>query len=462
MSAVFVLYLALKHRAQNVMLLAASYFFYGYWDWRFLGLLGGSTVVVYLSALAMGRAVSEQQRTIPLVAAVGTLLIVLGIFKYLNFFADSLAQVLALIGVDLGWNSLNVILPVGISFYTFQAIGYVIDVHQKRVQPVTDIVEFALFISFFPLLLSGPIERSTRLLPQIAQPRTVSLESFTRGAFLILFGLFKKVVIADGLSRSIDPVFAGHGGFGGLDVTVAIYLYVLQLYCDFSGYSDMARGVARVLGFNVMKNFMTPFYARSPSEYWTRWHIGLSSWVRDYIYLPLALHYLRRDESKLNEAKPHIYAMLLMGLWHGAAWTYILWGLYHGAMLVLWSVVSWPRALKRYAARVPPVFWVVVYFHITVLSLLIFRANSLEQIAQLAAMVVSPGDVELHVARPSIATALGTPLFLVMDWFAFRHRSERFYRSWPPALRGGLYLALSCLILMGLSNESTQFIYFQF
>ncbi len=462
MTVVLALYSVLKHRAQNHLLLAASYFFYGFWDWRFMGLLLGSTVLVYLCTRAMGRTEDAAARKRWMLLAVGVLLGVLGLFKYLGFFAESFEALLALFGMKLGWTGLNLILPVGISFYTFQAIGYVLDVYRGKLRPVESFTDCALYVSFFPLLLSGPIERATRLLPQIAAARVLTLEGFTRGAFLVLLGLFKKIVIADGLSETIDPVFSGQGGFSGADMAAASYLYVLQIYCDFSGYTDVARGVARMLGFDVVKNFMTPFYAKSPSEYWTRWHISLSSWVKDYIYLPLALHYLRKGDSKLNEARPHLYAMLLMGLWHGAAWTYILWGLYHGLMLVLWSVVKWPRALKPLRKRIPGAFWIVLYFHVTLVSLLIFRATSVEQIGDFLGAIAHIGALDFHLKRPTFATLLAIPLFLVLDHLAYRHESERFYLRWPPMARGALYATLFTLLLMGLSNASTQFIYFQF
>lgn len=462
MTVVFLLYSMLRHRAQNVMLLGASYVFYGFWDWRFLSLLIGSAMLVYLCALAIGRSENERTRNALALLAVGILLAILGLFKYLGFFAQSFADLLAVFGLKLGWVGINLILPVGISFYTFQAIGYVIDVRNRRIKPVDDFVELALFVSFFPLLLSGPIERATHLLPQIQQARAITLDNFTRGAYLILFGLFKKVVIADGLSSSVDPVFASRSGYSAMDVIIVAYLYSLQLYCDFSGYSDVARGVARMLGFSVMKNFMTPFFSKSPSEYWSRWHISLSSWVRDYVYFPLALHFFRKGESKLNEAKPHVYAMLLMGLWHGASWTYILWGAYHGLMLVLWSMLKWPKGLRSFRKRIPGVVWMIVYFHVTLVSLIIFRAVSLSQLGDFIALLWTPGAAEVHVARPPIASLLAAPIFLALDIAAFHNRSELFYRDWHPAIRGALYAILFTLLLMGLSNGAAQFIYFQF
>jgi D-alanyl-lipoteichoic acid acyltransferase DltB (MBOAT superfamily) len=280
---------------------------------------------------------------------------------------------------------------------------------------------------------------------------------------LILYGLFKKTVIADGLAGSVNDVYNSVGGSSGLDVLLATYLFVLQIYCDFSGYTDIARGVAKLMGFNLSKNFMTPFYAASPSEYWTRWHISLSSWVKDYVYLPLALRYLRRGDSKINEYKPHLYAMVLMGLWHGAAWTYILWGVYHGFMLVAWDAIKWPKATKKRRRSIPKPIRIAFYFHVTALSLLIFRANSVHQIGDLLWSLAGGLSLKrLSIPPPPTATLLGIPLFLVLDFLAFRHSSDLYYRKWPDAMRGALVAALFILVLMGWSNAPAEFIYFQF
>jgi len=235
------------------------------------------------------------------------------------------------------------------------------------------------------------------------------------------------------------------------------------MYCDFSGYTDIARGVAGVMGISLMENFRTPFYAKSPSEYWTRWHISLSSWVKDYVYLPLALHYMRLERGIGNEYKPHLYAMALMGLWHGAAWTYILWGVYHGTMLVLWDVIKWPKRLKGVRKRVPPAFWIVIYFHVTLGSLFIFRAKSVQQVGDyLRTVFFHFGGLSLHIARPSLPTLVGIPVFLVLDYLAYRAQSERFFGAWQPAARGALYASLFVLLLMGWSNAAAEFIYLKF
>lgn len=463
LTVVYGLYLALPHRAQNPMLLVASYVFYGWWDWRFLSIIIFTTVLDYLVSLRVAASTDDRARKLFLSISLVCNLGLLAVFKYFNFFVESFIDLVTRFGLHLHWEPLRIILPVGISFYTFQSISYSIDVYRGHIAPPRKFLDFALFVAFFPQLVAGPIQRATNLLPQVIEPRKVSIDQVTRGGFLILFGLFKKTVIADGLAEAVNSVFNSTSGNSGLDVLVATYFFVLQIYCDFSGYTDIARGVAKLMGFELSKNFMTPFYAASPSEYWTRWHISLSSWVKDYVYLPLALRSLRRSDSKLSEYKPHVYAMVLMGLWHGAAWTYVLWGAYHGFMLVLWDAVKWPRALRRFRKRIPKPFWIVLYFQVTAVSLLIFRANSVRQIADLAKALVSTfSSQRLSIPTPPMAALFGIPLFLVLDFLAFRHASDLFYRKWPDAMRGALVAALFVLVLMGWSNAPTEFIYFQF
>lgn len=462
LAIVYALYLALSHRLQNWMLLVASYVFYGWWDWRFLGIIAFTTVLDYLVSLKVARAPTERSKRLFLSISLVCNLGLLAVFKYFNFFVGSFIELGARLGFHLRWGPLHIILPVGISFFTFQSISYSIDVYRGHVAPPRRFLDFALFVAFFPQLVAGPIQRATHFLPQVVEPRRVELDQVARGAFLILYGLFKKTVIADGLAETVNSVFNSTGGSSGTDVLLATYLFVLQIYCDFSGYTDIARGVAKLMGFNLSKNFMTPFYAASPSEYWTRWHISLSSWVKDYVYLPLALHYLRRSDSKISEYKPHVYAMVLMGLWHGAAWTYVLWGVYHGFMLVLWDAVKWPRALKRQHKRVPKAFKIAFYFQITAFSLLIFRANSVHQIRDLARSLLHGLSLKTTVPAPPLATLLGIPILLALDFLAYRHSSDLFYRKWPDAARGTLVAGLFVLVLMGWSNAPAEFIYFQF
>jgi alginate O-acetyltransferase complex protein AlgI len=458
---VYSLYLVLPHRWQNWMLLIASYVFYGWWDWRFLSIIAFTTILDYVVSLKIVSSTSERSKKIFLSISVGCNLAMLGVFKYFNFFVESFIRLSDQVGLNLDWVPLHIILPVGISFYTFQSISYSVDVFRGNIAPPRRFLDYALFVAFFPQMVAGPIQRATFFLPQVVLPRKVELDEVCRGTFLILYGLFKKTVIADGLAASVNGVFNSSSGNSRLDVLVATYLFVLQIYCDFSGYTDIARGVAKLMGFELSKNFKTPFYAASPSEYWTRWHISLSSWVKDYVYLPLALHYLRREDGKFNEYKPHIYSMVLMGLWHGAAWTFVLWGLFHGTMLVAWDVFRLPRSFRKVVIR--PVR-IAFYFQITALSLLIFRANSVHQIGNFLHLLLwNDSELDrLDIFTPPLSTLIGIPLFLVFDFLSFHHSSDLFYRKWPAAARGSLVAILFILVLMGWSNAPAEFIYFQF
>jgi D-alanyl-lipoteichoic acid acyltransferase DltB (MBOAT superfamily) len=459
LAVVYSLYLLLNHRWQNWMLLAASYVFYGWWDWRFLGIIAFTTILDYLVSLKIQSAASDGAKKRLLSISVVCNLALLGVFKYFNFFVGSFISLANHLALHLSWQAVHIILPIGISFYTFQSISYSVDVYRGQIAPPRRFLDYALFVAFFPQMVAGPIQRATYFLPQVVSPRQIELDQVSRGAFLILYGLFKKSVIADGLAGSVNSVFNAATGYSSLDVLIATYLFVIQVYCDFSGYTDIARGVAKLMGFNLSKNFKTPFYAESPSEYWTRWHISLSSWVKDYVFLPLALHYLRRGGGKLDEYKPHFYSMLLMGLWHGAAWTYVLWGVYHGAMLVAWDVFRVPRALGK---KLLKPLRIALYFQITAVSLLIFRASSISQVGRLLRVLVAGGAARVTVPPPPLATLCAIPLFLVFDFAAYRHSSDLFYRRWPDAARGALVAGLLILLVMGWSNAPAEFIYFQF
>ncbi|MDB4979359.1 MAG: putative rane protein involved in D-alanine export, partial [Myxococcales bacterium] len=281
LAVVYGLYLVLPHRWQNWMLLAASYVFYGWWNWRFLSLILFTTVLDYVVSLKVASSTNDRSKKLFLSISLICNLGLLGVFKYFNFFVESFIDLSVRLGFHLRWEPLHIILPVGISFFTFQSISYSIDVYRGHIAPPRKFLDFALFVAFFPQLVAGPIQRATHFLPQVVSPRRIELDQVARGGFLILYGLFKKTVIADGLADAVNSVYnSSVTGTPGIDVLVATYLFVLQIYCDFSGYTDIARGVAKLMGFDLSKNFMTPFYAQSPSEYWTRWHISLSSWVK--------------------------------------------------------------------------------------------------------------------------------------------------------------------------------------
>lgn len=319
---VFVLYwfvFNINLKSQNLLILFSSYVFYGWWDYRFLSLIFLSTVVDYKIGLEIPKQNSEKNRKLLLWVSVLFNLSVLGFFKYYNFFVDSWISLLSTVGYDVKsvW-TLNIILPVGISFYTFQTMSYTIDIYKKSLDPTKDFISFASFVSFFPQLVAGPIERASNLLPQILKKRDFKYEQKVQGLRLILFGMFKKVVIADSLAPLVDDIFSNYQDFGGGTLWLGAIYFSFQIYCDFSGYSDIAVGTSKLFGFELMSNFKFPYLSRNIGEFWRRWHISLSTWFRDYLYIPLG----GRLEGKLKSFRNILLVFLVSGFWHGANWTF--------------------------------------------------------------------------------------------------------------------------------------------
>ncbi len=379
---VYSLYLYLGHKAQNIMLLGASYFFYGYWDWRFLSLLFLTTGMDYFFAIKIDEIEDARKRRWLLIASVCLNLSLLGFFKYFNFFADSLKTLLGSFGYGVDFVTLRIVLPVGISFYTFQSMSYVIDVYRGELKPSRYLPDFALYISYFPQLVAGPIERATHLLPQIVHPRTLDKEQIRRGIVLILWGLFKKVIVADNMARIVAPIFGQNGAVNGAQVLVGVYAFAFQIYGDFSGYSDIARGLAKMMGFDIMRNFDLPYFSKNPQEFWRRWHISFSTWLKDYLYIPLGGNRKGKSRTYANL----MITMVLGGLWHGASYTFVLWGLFQGFLLSLYRVMH--DALHRLihpSHILGKWMWsavcIIVMFHLTCLGWLIFRAQSLSQLS---------------------------------------------------------------------------------
>ena len=458
---VFALYLVLPRRGQNRMLLVASYIFYGAWDWRFLSLIAISTIVDYFVGLALGRTDSPGRRKQLVLISLVSNLAILGFFKYVNFFAESLQELAGLAGLSLPAFAIDIVLPVGISFYTFQTLGYSIDVYRRRVTPVRGFLDFALYVAFFPQLVAGPIERAGRLLPQILSPRKVTSERIGSGSWLILWGVYKKLVIADNLAVMVDMVYGAEAEPVAGEILLATWAFAFQIYCDFSGYTDIARGLARVMGFDLMLNFRLPYAATSPSDFWRRWHISLSTWLRDYLYISLGgnRHGGRRTRRNL------FLTMLLGGLWHGASMPFVIWGAYHGVALIA------HRRLQPLLAKVNPrragsrVAWhtirVLVTFHLVCLGWLIFRAESTPQIIALLTSLGSRPELGmasrwmlpfLFVIAPlvamQIAQALGRDLEIVLRW--------------PLAIRCAIYVIVFFLIAMMGVPTGRPFVYFQF
>ena len=375
---VLLVYPRLRLKGQNIFLLIASYVFYGYWDWRFTFLLLTSTGVDFFVGQRLQESSSPKNRKLLLLFSIAINLGILGVFKYFNFFIDSAASILAAIGFEPHMPVLRLILPIGISFYTFKTMTYTIDVYRRKITPTKNFVDYALFLSFFPQLLAGPIERASNLLPQIATPREITRDKILTGLNLILLGYFKKVAIADTLAPIVGKIFDAPGAMSSGQLWTGVYAYTFQIYGDFSGYTDIARGIASILGFESMINFNAPYFSGNITEFWRRWHISLSTWFRDYLYIPLGgnRYGLARTYTNL------IITMFLCGLWHGAAWTFVLWGVVHGLCLMGHRMslggnkpdFSWPQTVSGWATSFVKVF---LTFHFVALAWVLFRSSSL-------------------------------------------------------------------------------------
>jgi alginate O-acetyltransferase complex protein AlgI len=447
-----------RHEAQNVLLLAASFYFYAAWDVRLLLLIWLVTGVSFIAGRAVGQAVDPQTRNRHLIAYIAFALVVLGYFKYFNFFIDSAQRLLSAMGVGSSPVVLNIVLPAAISFYIFESISYVIEIHQRHLSHDTKFRHYALFIAYFPKLVAGPIERPAVLIPQIQRPRVLDEDGMTRGMFLVLLGLFKKIVIADGIAPTADSLFNSGGTPSSWSIILGCYAFALQIYCDFSGYTDIARGVSKMFGIELSQNFRFPYFSADPSEFWRRWHMSLSSWLRDYLYIPLGGNRLGALRTKINLA----ITMLLGGLWHGAAWNFILWGGYQGALLIVNQAL--PRlelsGWRQYAARV---IATLVFFQFVCYGWLLFRARSFEQIAAYThELFFGSYQWSVALARPPLATMLGIVVLTAYDLMAYRSGRATFYRAMPAWARAGLYATLGFLTLMGLASARSAFIYFQF
>jgi alginate O-acetyltransferase complex protein AlgI len=319
-----------KIKYQNILILIASYVFYGWWDWRFLSLIIFSTLIDFSVAKAMHAAKSQTQKKYFLYASIFVNIGLLGFFKYFNFFIESWVELCQNIGFQVNITTLNIILPVGISFYTFQTLSYTIDIYREKIEPETNLINFSAFVAFFPQLVAGPIERASNLLPQFSKQRTFSYEKAVSGIRLILWGLFKKVVIADSCAMYANTIFENSENYNSGTLILGAIFFAFQIYGDFSGYSDIAIGVARLFGFDLMTNFKKPYFSRDIAEFWRRWHISLSTWFRDYVYIPLG----GSKGSLLKKIRNVFIIFIVSGFWHGANWTFIFWGLLNALFFI--------------------------------------------------------------------------------------------------------------------------------
>ena len=449
-----VIYWRLNRRGQNILLLAASYFFYAWWDWRFLLLMAASTSVDYWAARRLHTSTDVRKRRVLLGASLALNFCFLGYFKYFNFFVDSFAGLANLAGFhQLPHTLWKVILPPAISFYTFQEVAYIVDVYQRKLEPAESLLEYALFISFFPHLIAGPIQRPGHLLPQVQQGRRFDPEKVFDGCMLILSGLFRKCVIADSCAELVNAAFDGRMGHGAWVTLLGAYAFAFQIYGDFSGYSDIARGSAQLLGFHFMVNFRQPYLATSLQDFWRRWHISLSTWLRDYLYVPLGGNRLSVPRTYINL----LLTMLIGGLWHGASWNFVVWGGLHGGVLAA------ERKAKPQAPRSTPMLWLrrFAIFHVVCFAWIFFRAPTLRASFSMVA-ALADWRWSRSFAPAFLYLAIFSLPLLAIDLYMERSAEEY------PAQRAGFAWQLSVataallVIAFGAAYEPAPFVYFQF
>jgi len=457
----FFLYWAIKEtKYQNIFILMSSYVFYGWWDWRFFFLIFLSTLVDYFVAMRIEQTHKKKSKKIYLLISIIFNLSILGFFKYYNFFIDSWIELLSKIGYQVTdvW-TLKIILPVGISFYTFQTMSYSLDVYRSKIKATKDFISFASFVSFFPQLVAGPIERASNLLPQILSKRKFDYKQSVNGLRLILWGLFKKVVIADSLSLLVNPIFENYTSLNGGELLLGLIYFSFQIYCDFSGYSDIAIGTAKMFGIELRSNFIFPYFSRDISEFWRRWHVSLSSWFRDYIYIPLG----GSKKGKWITIRNIFIIFIISGFWHGANFTFIAWGLIHA---LLYLVIAFSNKNRRYTTsivaenRMTPsikeIFQIIITFFTVMISWVFFRSNTItDSFLYLKKMMIN-FDIPI-----SYSSGLVYVIFFIMcDWL--NRKDERnplnisiVYVRWTAYI-------LMLLLILGHGGQKNEFIYFQF
>jgi len=469
---VYVLLRRVGLRAQNAWLLVASYVFYGWWDWRFLGLLFGTTLNDYLVGLGLERTDQPARRRALILLSLGVNFGVLGFFKYYNFFVSSLIDAFAGIGVQLQAPTLKVILPVGISFYTFQALTYTISVYRREMRATRDPIGFFAYVAFFPQLVAGPIERARHLLPQFFTPRVMEPEAFASGLRQMLWGFFCKLVVADNCATVVNSIFNHKGALPGSLLLLGSVLFAFQIYADFSGYSHIALGTARLFGFELMQNFATPYFSQNHPEFWRRWHISLSSWFRDYVYIPLG----GNRTSKPRQAFNLLITFTLSGLWHGANWTFIVWGVLNGLYVIprvfIGEPLARPASSRNLFVRVPTIaLRILVTFALTVVAWIFFRAPTISGAWTVLRQITSPSVFTSPTAElrsmgllTTVAYAgLAIAFLLAMEWwqrdkkYALELGERAALVTWPACA-----LVFVITLFFRYTGASLDFIYFQF
>ncbi len=467
LSIVFILYWFFTKnnlKFQNLLLLVSSYFFYSCWDWRFLFLLIFSTLLDYFSGIQIEKSNNIKTRKFWFWLSIIINLGFLGVFKYFNFFTESFQTLLLTLGFQVNLWSLSVILPIGISFYTFHGLSYVIDIYKKRISAERNFIDYSVFVSYFPLLVAGPIERATHLLPQIKKKRTFNYIQAVDGLRQILWGLFKKIVIADNCAEYANQIFNDSSNLSGSTLIIGALFFTFQIYGDFSGYSDIALGVSRLLGIELLKNFSFPYFSRDIAEFWRRWHISLSSWFKDYLYIPLG----GSKGGKWMQVRNTFIIFIVSGFWHGANWTFIVWGLLNAIYflpLLLFNknrdnlqIVAFDKSLPSFKEFISILFT----FGLTVFAWIFFRATNLQHAYSYISRIFCKKIFSLPEIRPTFLLLL-LVFFIIIEWIGRKNNYalERLGFQFNKAFRWSLYLVLLVLLFIFGAKEQ-QFIYFQF
>lgn len=467
---VFILYWFVTNKnlkLQNLLIVVASYVFYGWWDWRFLSLIVFSTVIDYTIGQKLKNEENQHKRKVLLWTSILMNLGFLGFFKYYNFFLDNFITAFSFFGTEIKANTLNIILPVGISFYTFQTLSYTIDVYKRKLEPTKDFIAFSAFVSFFPQLVAGPIERASNLLPQFYIKRTFDYSRAVDGMRQILWGLFKKVVIADNCAEFANQIFNNSTDMNGSTLVLGTLFFTFQIYGDFSGYSDIAIGTSRLFGFNLMRNFAFPYFSRDIAEFWRRWHISLSTWFRDYLYIPLG----GSRGGTLTKVRNTFIIFIVSGFWHGANWTFIVWGALNAIYFLPLLLTNNNRnnleivAQGKYLPTIKELLLMLVTFGLTVFAWIFFRAENIGHAVEIISRITSfslftiPYFKDGTLAIPIIILIL---FFITVEWFGRenQHALQLLQKKSRIFNMSFYYLLIILIFIFAGSNQ--QFIYFQF
>jgi len=462
---VFCLYWGVIHKNlkwQNALILIASYVFYGWWDWRFLSLIFISTLVDYLVGLQFLKEITSKQKKVWLWVSVLVNIGLLGFFKYFNFFVDSFVSSFTFLGMEVSSRSFTIILPIGISFYTFQTLSYTIDLYRNKIKPTKDFVAFAAFVSFFPQLVIGPIERAKNMLPQFTKRRVFNNDEAIIGIKQFVWGLFKKVVIADGCAQYVNEIFYNHSNYSSLTLCIGAIYFAFQIYADFSGYSDMAIGIARLFGIRLMTNFKYPFFTKNIADFWRHWHISLSTWFRDYIFFPLG----GSKGNTLKTVRNIIVVFLISGLWHGADWTFIAFGAYFGLVAAIQFVLGMTHKRGQsfsgsIVQKMIQFFQMGSTFLWFALGMIIFRSSSITKAYQyIYEMFQFTIKVDLlNTSRYAFELIPLLGIFILIEWFS-RHKEFPLYSSKYSLFK--VSLVITMIIFFGSFSNVQDFIYFRF